>query len=180
MKDTLLLNTDCQPVSYLPLSTISWQLAVKLVFLEKATVLKYYDDWEVHSPTTTIQVPSILMMNTYLKWKNSAPFTRKNLYLRDNYECQYCGEECDKHTLTFDHVIPRSMGGKTNWHNIVTACKKCNYKKADNHLIRPKNEPKSPSYYDLINKIKQRPITIREMAWNDYLGWDEDLITIFK
>jgi 5-methylcytosine-specific restriction endonuclease McrA len=87
----LLLNADASPLSLLPLSTISWQTAIKAMFSEKVHVLKNYEDKFLHSSTMTIPVPSIVMLDTYHRVPEKAKFSRKNLYVRDNFTCQYCG-----------------------------------------------------------------------------------------
>ena len=75
-------------------------------------------------------------------------FSRKNVYLRDNHRCQYCGVQYSDHELTLDHVVPRVDGGKTTWTNVVTACAACNLRKADRlleethmRLLRPPRPP---------------------------------------
>src|SRR6195952_1120567 len=113
----LVLNADYRPLSYYPLSLWSWQDAIKAVFLERVNILEEYDR-VVRSPNFEMKIPSVVSLKTYIKPARNPAFTRFNLFLRDRFECQYCGDEED---LTFDHVIPRSRGGRTTWENVVTA-----------------------------------------------------------
>ncbi len=121
----LVLNADHRPLSYFPLSLWSWQDTIKAVFLERVTILAEYDR-VVHSPSFEMRLPSVVSLKTYVKPARNPAFTRFNLFLRDRFECQYCGDDDD---LTFDHVIPRSRGGRTTWENVVTACAPCNLMK---------------------------------------------------
>src|SRR5690242_118354 len=118
----LVLNADHRPLSYFPLSLWSWQDAIKAVFLERVNILEEYDRI-VHSPSFEMRIPSVVSLKTYVRPARNPAFTRFNLFLRDRFECQYCGADED---LTFDHVIPRSRGGRTTWDNVVTACAPCN------------------------------------------------------
>jgi 5-methylcytosine-specific restriction endonuclease McrA len=85
------------------------------------------------------------------------------------YTCQYCGESFSGSNLTIDHVVPRSMGGKTEWENCVTACWPCNHSKGS-QLIKPINKPYKPSYYQLANILKNSTIQIHHPSWADYIG----------
>ena len=118
----LVLNADFRPLSYFPLSLWSWQDAIKAVFLERVNILEEYDR-TVHSPSFEMRLPSVVSLKTYIRPARNPAFTRFNVFLRDRFECQYCGAGED---LTFDHVIPRSRGGRTTWDNVVTACAPCN------------------------------------------------------
>jgi 5-methylcytosine-specific restriction endonuclease McrA len=119
---TLVLNADGLPVSYLPLSTIGWQEAIKYMVLEKARVLAWHDDWIVRSASWETPVPSVIMLTDYMKIKSSVRFSRANVYLRDEGVCQYCAKPVDKKVSTLDHVHPVSNGVQTTWENTVTAC----------------------------------------------------------
>ena len=103
----LVLNADFRPLSYFPLSLWSWQDAIKAVFLERVSILEEYDR-TVHSPSFEMRLPSVVSLKTYIRPARNPAFTRFNVFLRDRFECQYCGADED---LTFDHVIPRSRGG---------------------------------------------------------------------
>lgn len=178
--DTLVLNADCIPTSMLPLSTMTWHDSIKAQFLDKVSVISTYKDWEVHSPSITMKVPSIIMMKDYVHINRSVKFCEENVLLRDEYSCQYCGLNCehDHSMLTYDHVIPSSQGGKTNWNNIVMACRPCNSKKSHFTIMKPKIKPAKPKYYDLVGKRKKFPIYIPNEDWIPYLDWPEDKIIL--
>jgi len=79
-----------------------------------------------------IRIPKVLLLRTYDKLPaQEVRFSRQTLFERDQYRCQYCGEYFEASELNMDHVIPRAMGGRTTWENIVTCCLKCNARKAD-------------------------------------------------
>ena len=123
---TLVLNADYRPLSYYPLSLWSWQDAVKAVFMDRVNIVSEYADAVVHSPSFHMKLPSVIALKEYVQPKARPAFTRFNVFLRDRWSCQYCGDKFKTPELTFDHVIPRSRGGQTNWENIVTACQECN------------------------------------------------------
>ena len=121
----LVLNADYRPLSYYPLSLWSWQDSVKSVFLDRVSIVNYYDK-VVHSPSFNMKLPSVIALKSYIRPLSNPNFTRFNVFLRDKFSCQYCGS---KKELTFDHLLPRSKGGITDWGNVVTACSNCNVKK---------------------------------------------------
>lgn len=166
--DTLVLNKDGQPVSLLPLSAVSWQEAIKYMILDRVTVLEWYDDWVVSSPTWETKVPAVMMVKDYIRRRANPKFNKFNLMLRDRFQCQYCDVEVSKATVTFDHVIPISKGGKTRWENIVASCGPCNSRKGSK-LIKPLRQPYQPTYYELINIRKELPFTIKHPSWEDYI-----------
>lgn len=169
MADTLLLNSDAQPVSWLPLSTLTWQDAIKYMVLDKARVLEYHDDWIVHSATWETPVPSIMMLTEYMKPKTGVRFSKSNVFLRDAYKCAYCGDQLEKRGCTLDHVLPSSHGGKTTFENTVTACGPCNANKGNNHKIKPKFKPHKPDYWELVNRRKKMEFHVRDPRWYDYI-----------
>lgn len=169
MSDTLLLNADGNPVSFIPLSVISWQESIRYMVLEKASVLAWHDDWIVRSARWETPVPSVLMLHEYMKSKTTVRFSRANVYLRDNYVCQYCGDKLEKRDCTLDHVLPVSKGGKSVFENTVTACSPCNAGKGNDHKIVPKKKPHKPSYYELVNNRKQIPFQVRHESWLEFL-----------
>jgi 5-methylcytosine-specific restriction endonuclease McrA len=184
--DTLLLNADGTPLSLVPLSVVTWQVAMRLVFLEKVRVLKDYDHWTVRSQHLEMKVPSIVIMTEQVKWSKHLKYSRSNVYLRDDFTCQLqttwrCKEAHGKvklTELTLDHVVPRSQGGKTNWTNVCTSCKECNSEKGNDGKIVPKKMPKKPSYYEILNKRKSLPIHIRDEEWKFYIDWPEHLVKV--
>ena len=172
---TLVLNADYQPLSYFPLSLWSWQNAIKAVFLNRVNIVSEYELW-VSSPSKRIRLPSVISLKRYLKTSPRAPFTRLNVFLRDSFVCQYCGSKDD---LTFDHLVPKSQGGRTSWHNVVAACSQCNLKKGarrpDQAGMHSHIEPKEPSAFELQKIGRRFPPTYLHESWQDYLYWDSDL-----
>jgi 5-methylcytosine-specific restriction endonuclease McrA len=170
VSDTLVLNADGLPVSLLPISTISWQEAIKYMCLDKADVLLWHENWIVHSATWETPVPSVIMLREYMKSKTTVRFSRANVYLRDNGQCQYCGDRVERKESTLDHVHPISKGGKTTWENTVTACGPCNADKADKtHTHKPKIKPYKPDYYELVSKRKKQPFNVRYEDWLQFI-----------
>ncbi|KAK0330808.1 hypothetical protein LTR94_031378, partial [Friedmanniomyces endolithicus] len=124
----LVLNADFRPLSYFPLSLWPWEEVVKAVWQDRVDVVATYDK-VVRSPSLEMQLPSVVCLKSYVDQDRKPAFTRFNVFLRDGFACQYCGEPGTSQDLTFDHVIPRSRGGRTTWQNIVAACGPCNLKK---------------------------------------------------
>lgn len=186
MCDVLVLNADGQPLSLIPLSTTSWQDALRLVFLDKAKVLKSYDNWIVRSQYLEMPVPSIIIMSEQAKWNKTLKYSRANVYLRDDFTCQLqltnrCKDAKGKvkpENLTLDHVVPRSLGGKTNWLNVCASCKDCNSEKGADKTVMPKKKPHKPTYYEILAKRKTMPITVRDEEWKLYIDWPEHLIKV--
>ena len=171
----LVLNADYRPLSYYPLSLWSWQDAIKAVFLNRVSILSEYDE-VVRSPTTEIRMPSVVVLKDYVKPQKTVAFTRFNLFLRDEFSCQYCGAKGD---LTFDHVIPRSKGGVTSWSNVVAACSRCNLKKGAKSLRQSgmalRKTPLKPSSEQLRNTGRKFPPNHLHESWIDFLYWDAEL-----
>jgi 5-methylcytosine-specific restriction endonuclease McrA len=171
----LVLNADCRPLSYFPLSLWCWQDAIKAVFLERVNILEEYDR-KVHSPSFEMRLPSVVSLKTYVRPARNPAFTRFNVFLRDRFECQYCGADED---LTFDHVIPRSRGGRTTWDNVVTACAPCNLLKGGRlpHRtgMQPRHRPHRPTVNELRNNGRRFPPNYLHDSWADYLYWDSEL-----
>ena len=184
--DTLILNSDGQPLSHVPLSVIKWQVAVRLMFLGKVKVLKSYDSWIARSQYLEMKIPSIVIMTDHVKWSKNLKYSRANVYLRDDFTCQLqttgrCKDLKGKVKLvdlTLDHVVPKAHGGKTNWLNVCTSCKTCNSEKGDDRTVVPKKKPHKPTYYEILAKRKTLPIHIRDEEWRHYLGWPDDLIKV--
>lgn len=171
----LVLNADYRPLSYLPLSLWPWQEAVKAAFLERVVVLAEYES-VVRSPSIELRIPSVVVLKEFVKPARSTAFTRFNLFLRDEFVCQYCGAQDH---LTFDHVIPRCRGGRTTWENVVASCGPCNLRKgartlrqAGMHLRKP---PRQPSPDQLQNVGRKFPPNYLHDSWMDFLYWDAEL-----
>ena len=175
-RKVLLLNAD-----YRPHKLISWQHAIQLLSKDKVTVVEEYDDWEVSSPSTTLKVPSVLVLDEYVNHQYSLNYSRENVLSRDNYTCQYCGRsstdgELERDELTIDHVYPQSRGGKTRWDNVVASCEECNLRKGDRTPDQAGMQLNTdPDYPHGENPVK---FWIRgrriEESWKPYCTWLED------
>ncbi|MDK3016463.1 HNH endonuclease [Pseudodonghicola flavimaris] len=171
----LVLNADYRPLSYYPLSLWSWQEAVKAAWLDRVDIVAEYDEY-VRSPTTRIKMPSVVVLKDYVKPQKRVAFTRFNLFLRDEFRCQYCGAKGD---LTFDHVVPRAAGGVTSWENVVAACSPCNLKKGSKSLRKAgmalRRPPRRPGAGELRNTGRKFPPNYLHESWMDFLYWDAEL-----
>lgn len=162
----LVLNFD-----YSPLCVISWKRALiwsikqdRNVFCGVEIIDFYKNDFILGTNDKKIPVPAVAKTLRYRKQKNtSVNFSRKNLFLRDNNTCQYCGKNMQDKYLTYDHVIPKSQwdytksGSPTNWTNIVTACLDCNRKKGNN-TPKQANMPLINLPYKPSKSIKYLPL----------------------
>ena len=127
MKGVLLLNT-----SYEPLNIISVKRAFKLWALGKIEILEEADEvWP--SQYIDLNVPLVVKLVRFVGHRKYVKprLARRNVYIRDNFTCQYCEEKHQAGYLTIDHIHPRALGGQTTWKNVVTACQPCNQRKAD-------------------------------------------------
>lgn len=171
----LVLNADYRPLSYYPLSLWPWQEAIKAVFLDRVDIVAEYEA-VVHSPSTVIRIPSVVVLRDYVKPQKRVAFTRFNLFLRDGFRCQYCGSKGD---LTFDHVIPRARGGVTSWENVVAACARCNLRKGSKSLRQSgmslQRAPRRPGAEELRDTGRRFPPNHLHESWVDYLYWDAEL-----
>lgn len=171
----LVLNADFRPLSYYPLSLWSWQEVIKAVFLERVDVISTYDH-VVRSPSFEMRLPSVVALKSYVAQDRPPAFTRFNLFLRDRFVCQYCGSPDH---LTFDHVVPRRLGGRTTWENVATACAPCNMKKGgrtpEQAHMRLMEEPIRPTTWHLQEKGRAFPPNHLHESWRDWLYWDVEL-----
>lgn len=175
----LILNADYRPLSYFPLSLWSWQDALRAIFRETVIVVSEYER-VVRSPTCEIKLPSVLALKEYIPAAQKPAFTRFNVFLRDNWQCQYCGDAFRTQELTFDHIIPRSRGGRTSWTNIVAACRDCNILKGDSLPqecgMYPLQHPYQPTIFELQDHGRKFPPNFLHESWGDFLYWDTELV----
>lgn len=171
----LVLNADYRPLSYYPLSLWPWQETIKAVVLDRVRILAEYDD-VVSSPSARLRIPSVVVLKDYVRPRRRVAFTRFNLFLRDEFCCQYCGA---RHDLTFDHVVPRSRGGVTSWENVVAACSACNLKKANRSLrnsgLKLRRTPRRPTAEEMHAAGRRFPPNHLHHSWMDFLYWDAEL-----
>lgn len=151
------------------LNVASLERAIKLLYKGKAEVVESNDAKEVGSTTFRIKMPSIIRMLYYIiRPHKVVPLTKKNILLRDNHTCQYCGSEGD----TVDHVIPKSRGGRDTWENCVCACGYCNTRKnnrtPDEAQMALERAPKRPAYIPWV--LVKRDAS--KVGWAKYLYWN--------
>ena len=154
-----------------PYRVISWERAVVMLYLGKVEVLEEYDE-RIHAPSLTLRTPAVVRLTRarVSTRKNKVRFSRSNVFLRDGFRCQYCGEKKQASALNYDHVLPRMRGGKTVWENIVTSCYACNDRKGSRTpaevgmtLLRQPIKPKTLPLPPVI-----RPGSIVPEVWRDY------------
>jgi 5-methylcytosine-specific restriction endonuclease McrA len=161
MRSSLVLNA-----SYEPLSVVSAQRAICLVLGDKADVLED-DGTFVHSESLSVARPSVIRLRYMVRvpFVRRASLSRRAVFARDDYRCQYCGERAD----SIDHVMPRSRGGEHSWENVAAACRPCNLTKRDRtpveagmRLIRACRAPRATAW--VVVSVSGIPDT-----WRPYL-----------
>jgi 5-methylcytosine-specific restriction endonuclease McrA len=184
----LVLNADFRPLSTYPLSIVDAKDAVQAVFRDRVAVVETWPDAFFRSPSIAVAVPKVVALREYAPIRGEPKFCRRSILLRDRSRCGYCGERFEVQELTYDHVIPRSKGGRTEWTNIVTACLACNARKgsslpnfsgpkgkAKDGRLRPLQEPRQPTAAELLRAgLEFLPGEIRE-SFGDYLYWNVEL-----
>ena len=154
------------------------KILLNLFFLNRVSVIENYED-KVHSPTISFFLPSVIALKDYIMPQSKTPFTRFNVFLRDNFTCQYCRQNFPANELTFDHLIPRCLSGKTCWNNVVSACTNCNLKKGRKLLkftdMKILKEPTQPTSMQLQKNGRNFPPNFLHKSWRDYLYWDIEL-----
>ena len=120
---TLKLDAAWRPIEVIPV-----EKAFSMVYSGRAQSVEEY----THGPCARFLFPSVIVLKSYIRKKHIAMSpTRKNIYWRDKYTCQYCAQKFTYKNLTLDHVVPKSRGGGKGWLNIVAACNTCNQKKGN-------------------------------------------------
>ncbi|MEE9197875.1 MAG: HNH endonuclease [bacterium] len=159
--------------SYEPLQFCTPRRAVVMVIMGRAEKVER-DGFVVRSPSVTMRLPAVIRLMRYVRrpYRPGVSFSKKNVFKRDQYTCQYCG--AGGGTLTLDHVIPRSRGGATVWENVVLACRRCNAKKGNRplhetplSLLRP---PVRPSHLFFARTAQGAPASV-QAAWSKYLEY---------
>lgn len=157
---------------YFPIKVLRWEDAIKMMYEGTVDVVSSYEE-TVASPSVTWQMPAVIRLRKLgARAKNAVKFSRQNVYARDGYRCQYCGDQFAVSKLSYDHVVPKSAGGRRNWTNIVTACKPCNSRKADRTCdesgMWPLRAPVQPKTLPMTGPSID-PATAPE-EWQDFLG----------
>ena len=166
MDRTLLLNTTFEP-----LGVVSWKKAITLVVLEKVEVIREYEK-EIRSVSRSVRLPSVIRLLGFVRNNhNGVKFSRKNVFMRDDYTCQYCGERFEPKNLTCDHITPKSRGGITEWTNIVTSCIYCNLRKGDKLPdevgMHPRRKALRPTGFHLL--VLNLGIKVLPDYWKEYV-----------
>ncbi len=160
------------------MSLWSWQDAIKAVFLDRVNILSEYER-VVRSPRIEMRLPSVIALKEYIAASRYPAFTRFNVFLRDSFTCQYCNHHHTTPELTFDHLVPRSKGGRTVWENVVTACSTCNLRKGhrmpEHCGMHPRRRPWRPTSHELQENGRAFPPNYLHESWRDYLYWDTEL-----
>jgi len=157
--------------SYEPLQFCSAKRGIVMVLSGRAEQIEA-DGIVVRSPSTSFQLPTVIRVLKLVKKnrKTAVSFSKKNIMRRDNFTCQYCGDQ--DRLLTVDHIVPKSRGGKTNWTNVVVACKPCNLRKANRTAteanMRLNKKPAQPSFRYQQFLIPEGPPSHIE-SWMKYL-----------
>ena len=135
--------------SYEPINVCTVRRATVLILKQRAEIVER-SDWNLHAESFTMARPVVIRLSTYVhipRDAHSRKITRRAVFARDRWTCQYCGVE--RSSLTVDHVIPRSRGGGSSWDNIVACCAPCNRRKGDRlprHAgMHPRTRPRVPS-----------------------------------
>jgi 5-methylcytosine-specific restriction endonuclease McrA len=160
----LVLNATFEPIN-----VCTVRRAAVLVLKSRAEIIEH-SDWSLHSESLTLPRPLVIRLVTYVKVPRDAhrrKITRRAVFARDRWTCQYCGSE--RGHLTVDHVIPRSKGGTSGWDNIVTCCAPCNRRKGDRLPaqvdMRPRRRPRAPHATVFIHVATP----VIPQAWEQYL-----------
>lgn len=116
-----------------PFLIVTWQSGVLLLLKEAVELVEPYDGEVVRSPSIEVPMPAVVRLRraAFFGVRRGVRCNRENVFLRDRYTCQYCGDRKKGRDLNLDHVLPASRGGKKCWENIVTSCIPCNTKKRD-------------------------------------------------
>ncbi len=163
----LLLNS-----SYEPMKIVTWQKALVLWFQNKVDVIEYHSIF-ARSVSSSFQIPSVLRLKSYVRPKSYGVvrFCRENVYIRDNFTCQYCAKKFSNKQLTLDHIIPASKSGPKSWTNVVAACRYCNQRKANRtpHVANMPllKQPEIPSWLPTLDFQTER--NVYPQNWLQYL-----------
>jgi len=169
MSDVLVLSPYWEPINQ-----VTWERAISLAYSGLVEVLETYDDWTVRSPSVVLTVPAVIrFFKGATGRRKGIRFSRENVYARDKGRCQYCGKKLDRTEATYDHVLPRVMGGVTNWTNVVICCVPCNQHKAgrtpEKARMWLRTKPVKPSSLPGAPLRLKLPKGRMPEQWNDYL-----------
>jgi 5-methylcytosine-specific restriction endonuclease McrA len=160
----LVLNAN-----YEPLNVCTTRRALGLIITDKAILVSNGRGY-IKTVSNLFQAPSVIRLSNMIKRpRPTVKLTKVEVFRRDNYTCQYCGKRTSK--LTVDHVIPRSLGGKHTWNNLVAACPECNHRKGEKTSTQA-NMP-------LLNK-PYTPRPTAEYLFGRYLNANQEWLQFVK
>ena len=199
------VSLDC-PVLVLnrlwqPIHTCSVKRALRLVCLGHAQIVETDGEsryqthdlisWAEHSADHlagelirtvrhAFRIPRIIVLALYDRIpRKQVKFTRRNIFLRDKFTCQYCGDNFPERDLNLDHVVPRDKGGKTTWENIATSCIRCNTRKANKLAheagMRLLRKPTTPRWRPLFGMCPEAP---EDESWTQFLHPDREKVCV--
>lgn len=149
--NTIIFNADYSPLGY-----IYWVDAFDLVYAKKASVMEEYDE-TFRTPSFEAKIPKKIILKKYVNYRQNARYSKRNIFLRDDYKCIYCGVDVTRDTAELEHILPRSRGGKTTWENTGTSCHDCNNRKdnmtPDEAGLKLRYKPYKPSATQWVEMI---------------------------
>ena len=189
-RPTLVLNRNWQAINIASVAralTLVWNDNAKIV---DAADFQLYDwaDWArlepldgmpfIQAVSMRLRVPEIVTLTSFDRLPSShVTFSRRNIFKRDRFTCQYCGRQPAQDELTIDHVVPRSQNGQSTWDNCVLACLDCNHRKADRTpqqaKLRLRKTPARPNWNPMYSRHK-----LRIKSWEKFVSeayWSVDL-----
>ena len=178
MSDTLVLDTLGFPVAF-----VSWQRAVNLQWQDRAVVVTEDAERILRSPSFEMGMPRVIKLRNHIsrKLRLKVPMTRRNIAIRDNSSCQYCGVVLETAEYTIDHVLPRARGGSSVWTNLALACVQCNKRKSDRTpqeaRLMLRQKPIEPNQFDPRFNFRLHIHALRP-EWSDYkayIYWNVEL-----
>lgn len=162
---------------YRPLKVVHWTRAIELLTLGKIEIVESYDQ-EVRSAYLVLKIPAVArLLRAFRKKKKPVKFSRISVYGRDDYRCLYCNKKFPMNELTYDHVVPRSQGGRTTWENIATCCIRCNSLKSgrtpEQAGMKLRHMPYQPTATpNVVIQLSRKSVPD---AWRDWLYWNVEL-----
>lgn len=184
---TLVLNRNWQPINVATVARsliMLWNESARIVdpidyqlydWTDWTTLVPDQDEPFIQAVSRRIRVPEVIALTQFDRMPTQkVTFSRRNVFKRDKYTCQYCGKQPGTHELTIDHVVPRAQGGQSTWENCVLACIDCNSVKADRTpaqaRMRLLNTPVRPAwkpvYADRIDRADSWSKFISDAYWN--------------
>jgi 5-methylcytosine-specific restriction endonuclease McrA len=168
--------------SYEPIKIVNWKRAILLFLADKIEVLDCHPNAVIHSVMESYSLPSVVRIRSFVRLRRRSrahySFSRQHIFMRDEYQCQYCLHTFSPRDLTLDHVMPVTRGGQKTWENLVCCCVGCNQKKgsktpeeAGMNLMKVPRKPRHPLIPELLHLRKRLPD-----SWRPYIQHIESLI----